>query len=236
VPTIKDFTVSVSFILGCLFITVGSFGGVLFDLSWLSLLGLAFAMVHIIGLWMLVFFASEESMVLYALRLFRISAVLAMVLFCIMLGIIVISVLFSAFLGIVFLFVLGIFGGIGYLLVKHYFLALLGVLDGIRTRVETGEFAPLTGLSSFVIASYVLIGFNIVQSVFSMAGSYTPQMGEHSAVWQVDAFGNVVEVVSYTVIHESVYYPGTFNPGIIFVLISSLGMVLCLRVLKSYED
>jgi len=164
--TLKSLASGKTFILGCLLITVGVVGSVFVDFTWLNILGLAFAAFHVVGLWMLVgeSFVSESSckMTLAALSMFKISAILSLVLICIIFGLTGIAVLFSIHMGIAVLIMLAIIGGIGYVLVKFYFLALLNVLSGIRERISTNKIAPLTGLDSFLVMSYIMIGINIV--------------------------------------------------------------------------
>ena len=121
---IKRLALSVPFILGCVLITAGAIGGIFVEFTWLNLLNLTFAAVHIVGLWLIVF---DSSKTLAALTMFRISAILTMILICILFGILVFVTLSVTLRGFAFLFVLAIIGGTGYLLIRYYFLALLKV-------------------------------------------------------------------------------------------------------------
>ena len=175
---IKRLVLSIPFILGCLLITAGNIGSAFSDFSWLNLLDLAFAVVHIIALWLIVFEACSSkqsySKTLVALSMFKVSAVLSLVLFSIVFGLLALAMLFAIFRGITFLFIIAIIGGIGYVLIKYYFLALLSVLKGIRLRIITNKFVPLDGLDSFLLISYILIGLSIILELFDAAGSFSP--------------------------------------------------------------
>jgi len=228
---VKPFTTSLLFILGCLLITIGTVGSIFVEFTWLNLLGLAFAMVHIIGLWLLVFdgFSSDASYskTLTALSMFRVSAILTMILFCIAFGIMGIGVLFAMLRGIAFLFIIAVAGGIAYVLVRYYFLALLKVLDGIRSRIESNKFVPLEGINSFLVFSYILIGLSILDSILGMAGTYTPQHVHVTSGIHVD---------TQFVVYDAVVQGGAFSVGIVFVIINSIGMILCLRTLKRFDN
>ena len=168
----KESTKGNFFVLGCLLITIGSFSSIVVDHNWLNILDLAFALVYITALWMLVIEARMmgSTMALKALSLFRISAILSMVFLCIYFGIIGFSMLFGFFRGFTFLLLLGLVGGIGYVTIKYYFLALLSVLDGLRIRITENEQEPLEGLDSFLLLSYIGIAISIILAIFNTDG------------------------------------------------------------------
>jgi len=231
---IRKYTSSAAFILGCLLITAGTIGGAISDLSWSSILGLAFASLYIIGLWILVF----DGPTLTALSLFKVSAVVSMVWLCITFAITGFALLFSVMMGFAFLFLLAIVGGLGYVLVRYYFLALFKVLDSIRIRIETNRFIPLDGLGSFLLFSYVLIAISIINEILTLVES---QRRYHthtvSGTWgfQIDIYGNFSYVFEEaTVIHDTI--PAfSFPFEMFFAIASSIGIILCLRKLKHFD-
>ncbi|MCL2573455.1 MAG: hypothetical protein FWE34_02755 [Defluviitaleaceae bacterium] len=196
---------SIPFIFGCLLITLANIAGVLYGFSWLGMIDLAFAAVHIIALWLIIFEARGTnkfyySKTLVALSMFKISAVLSLVLFSISFGLIGLALLFAMLRGIAFLLLIAIVGGIGYVLIRHYFLALFKVLNGIRARITTNQFVPLEGLGSFLFISYILIGLSIAESIVGIFG-----------------------------------IGGPLSLGILFTITNGFGMILCLRVLKRID-
>ena len=198
---INRYATSALFILGCVLITLGNLGAAAANPSWYVLLGTAFALVHIIGLWMIVTEAlsssSSLSKTLKSLTLFRISAILIMVLTCIVFGFLAITLLFTVMSGIEFLLFIAIVGGVAYLMVRFYFLALLKVLDCIRDRIHSGKYSPLEGLGSFLVISYIAIALSVIM-VFIENGAVTLST--------------------------------------LFTILNSIGMLLCLRVLKRFDE
>jgi len=197
---LKRLASSRPFIIGCILITLGTMGSILFDQSWQTVLGLAFAAVHIIALWLLVFESvnSQDSYkkTLMALSMFKVSAVLSLILVCLVFGLTGIVLLLSLMQGIIFLIIIGILGGLGYVIIRYYYLALFKILNSIRLRVLSGKYSSLEGLGSFLILSYIAIGIAVVVFIFEI---------------------------------------GAFSPGLLFALINSAGMILCLRTLKKFE-
>lgn len=240
--TIKKLGSSARFILGCLLITVGSVSSIFFEFTLMNLLGLAFAMVHIVGLWLIVFdaFSSGDtySMTLKALTLFKVSAVLTMILLIIVFGLAGITLLFATFSGIVFLFIFAVVGGIAYVVIKYYYLALFKVLNSIRERIYSGKnYLTLDGLGSFLTLSYIAIGLSIVMVLFGMAGVAEQQSVSVAQAISVDIYGNVTEIPGGTGWFEAGYADETGESwlGLLFTVINSVGMFLCLRTLKRFE-
>jgi len=218
---IKKYTSSASFIIGCSLITLGTASFIFGNSTWQNILGLAFAAVHVIGLWLLVFdgFSSEDSYskTLTALKLFKLSAVLSLILICIVFGVLLITVLITILRGITALLVLAIIGSIGYVLIRFYYMALFKILNSIRARIETDKFFPLEGIGSFLVLSYILIA--------------------------VALLGVLISVIQYTVatpvvtaISAATAQPGTFALSVMLSIMSNIGMLLCLRTLKRYSD
>jgi len=237
------------FVLGCILITVGTVGGIFFDFSWLSFLDIAFAAVHITGLWILILGAfsrtPNESNILTALSMFKVSAVLSMILTGIVFAIAGITLLFATMQGVLFLFFLAIVGGIGYAIIRYYFLALLSVLNAIKHRVTTGNYTPLDGLGSFVLLSYIGIAISIFTSLASMAGELNPSQVNvqthhaHAAIDQhvffepdffPDFFLEHSEIYTATVVE-----PFAFSWSILFVIAGGVGLILCLHILKRLD-
>jgi len=124
IKEIRVLVSSVPFIIGSVLLTIGAVGNALTNVTWLSVLDLAFAAVHITGLWFLVFEAvrrpSSCTKTLTALTMFKVAAVLFMVLVCILFGAAGIVLLLAIMRGAALLFILAVFGGIGFLLIKFY--------------------------------------------------------------------------------------------------------------------
>ncbi|MCL2202374.1 MAG: hypothetical protein FWB88_00325 [Defluviitaleaceae bacterium] len=222
---IKRLTRSVPFLLGCLLITVGTVGNIFFGFTWQNILDIAFATVHIAALWILVLEAFSHTAykkTLTALAMFKVSVVLNLILICIVFGITGIAVLFATMQGISFLFLLAIVGGIGYLIIKYFFLALLKVLNAIKERITTGKYTPLDGLGSFLVLSYIGIGVSVVNAFTSMF----VDIYYDTATYFPPAAGMVI--------NDTTVEPFVFSWGIIFVIANGIGMVLCLRTLKRY--
>ena len=224
---IKQLTKNFGFILGCLLITVGALGGSLLNFTWLSILDIAFAAIYITALWILVFAAFSDTAytkVLTALSMFRVSAVLTMVLVCILFALLAI-VGFSAAMGggLLFVLVFVICGGIGYILIRYYFLALLKVLSGIKERIITGTYSPLKGLRPFLLVSYISIAASIIISLVSIDAIIHPQNATETIL--------LINLINAANTDASVAIG-----GFIFLVAYSAGIILCLRTLKKFEN
>jgi len=239
-PEMKRLATSIPFIAGCLLITIGTITDTLLDFSGLSILGLAFALVHIIGLWLLVlesaFSPTSYTKTLTAFSMFRVSAILSLILLCIVFGITGIAFLFATLSGIGFLFIFALLGGLGFLIIKFYFLALLKVLDGLRERVTSNKYVPLEGLGSFLILSYISIGISVISAVVSVLLWIlnAPAQFADSASVTVDMHGNTIGLIPVPPI-SGVAEVGPFSWAFLFVIANAVGMLLCLRVLKRFE-
>jgi len=170
---IKRFAKSVPFILGVILITVSATSTVFFNPSWDDILGLVIAGIHIVALWMLVFESSlsqtSYKATLVSLKLFRVSAVLAIVLFAVVYGLLAIGLLFALLRGIMFLLLLAFVVGIAFVLIKYYCIALLKILKDIQTRIELGGRIPMDSLNSFLVVSYILIALGVIQVIVGLA-------------------------------------------------------------------
>lgn len=174
--SVKQLTKGLPFVLGCILITLTTIANIFSDLTWTSIIDIAFASVHIAGLWMLVIGSAMEDSVLAikAMSLFRISAILSIVFLSIVLGIVTIYILSFTLGGFSFLIILGMLGFLGYIVIKLYLLALMKVLQAIRSRIERNVFEPLDGLGSFLVISYISICITIISAIFSAATGSHP--------------------------------------------------------------
>jgi len=192
---------SVPFVLGCLLLTVGTIGVNLIHISWLTAVNLTLVMIHIIALWLIIFEAHSTKKVysktLVALKMFKISAILNLVSFVVSFGLFGFDVLFYLSNILQVILILGAIGGMAYVLVKYYFIAMFKVLDCIRFRMLTNSYAPMEELGSFLAISYIGLGLTVVSALFSA---------------------------------ESIV-----SPNAIFTMISSIGTLLCLYVLRHIE-
>jgi len=222
----KDLAKSKSFVLGCALITVGTIGSFLAYVTWQTVLGTAIAMIHITALWIIVaesLLSSFHIKTLFALSMFRLSAKLSIVVISIGLGTAMLGLLFSFMNGLLFLIFFAVIGGIGYVIIKYYLLALLKVLDSIRDRLEADKLNDLTGLGSFLVMSYVIIGISIISILLLFI---IPNYSEAIFVWDYD----------YQTFVQEVVFVDT-NPGweALFTVANSVGMLLCLRTLKKFD-
>jgi hypothetical protein len=165
---VRRYTRSVLFVLGAVIITVGSIGVNLVEMNWQNIAGLAFAAVHIAALWLLVYDAfrkdNECGRVLFALRMFGVSACLALI----------------SFLYTVYTFyggempsipVILVSVGVLYVYVRYYFVSLLGVLRGLRLRLVTKKYVPMYGYLWFIGISYVLIALETLPAMFAVTAA-----------------------------------------------------------------
>lgn len=180
-------------------------------------------------------FSSDESYAntLTALNMFKVAAIIIMVLLGIVLGISGFALLFSYMSGIFFLFILAFVGGIAFLIIKFYFLALFGVIGGIRDRIYNRKFAPLEGLNSFVMLSYIGIAATLILTLFGTL-TPSPEVIHYTPTMQVDMFGNVVAHVPLPSVNINPTTPGTSPWAFFFTLLDASGMLLCLHTLKKF--
>ena len=166
---LKSLARGIPFITGCILITLAAIAAAMANPSFMGMLDLAIAGVHIVALWLLVFesFASSDSCkkTLTALLMFRVSAILSMVAAGIVLGGFGLMLLVVTMQGIGFVLLFAIVVLIGYIYIKYYFLALLKMLTAIRVRIESGQHEPLDGLNSFAILAYIGVAIGTISAL-----------------------------------------------------------------------
>jgi len=163
-----------------------------------------------------------------------------MILYGIFFGIAGIALLFATMRGIFFIFLLAIGGVLGYIIIKHYFLAFLKVLNGIKERLLTNKYSPLEGLSSFLMLSYARIGITIILAFAQfahMAGAFSLHSVDVTRpVISIDSYGNITYVTQETVaiVTEATVSPFLYHWSLLFAIVHGVGMFLCLRNLERY--
>ena len=237
---IKPYATHFQFIIGSLFITLGTIVALLFDLSFFSFLGFGIDAIFIMGLWLVIYdgFSSDESYAntLAALNMFRVSTILIMVMTGIIFGLLGIIILFSVMSGIFFLFVLALVGGIGFLLFKFYFFAILSILNGIRTRIYNRQYAPLDGLNSFLIISYIGIAASIILILVNL---FIPTTRPAVPIYDIQSdylFLYLFVPAPAFNIEINLVPSGTSLWEMLFALVHYIGRLLCLRVLKCFAN
>jgi len=212
IKKMKDLITSAPFIMGCVLITLGTLGSVFLLPWWMGLLEAAFSAVYIVALWLMVYEAlfsrrRKIDKTLLALKLFKIAALLTLVIMVVVFAATMVEVipgsmyggLFAAMVAAyIFIFVLIILAAFGlgiFLAVMLYIRPLFKVLKAIERRITLRQHAPLDGLNLFTVFS--LVG---VVSAFILA------LADNQAM-----------------------------EGLLFVIFNGVGMVLCLYTLRKFN-
>ena len=243
---IKQLTKSPGFIWGCLLITVGVLGINLLDFTWLSILGLAFAATYITALWILVFAAFSDTAypkLLTALSVFRVYAIVTMVLACIFFAL----TAFMGFLvavggGFLFGLIFVMYCGLAYILIKYYYWALLQVISSSKERIITSKYTPLKGAKSFLLISYISIAISgVLFATVAALGIYTiVNLSDATTISPpMNLFFNGSQIkfpaTAETVINATNAGASAAVWGAAFLIIYCLGTLLCLRILKKFD-
>ena len=168
------------FFLGFILYAVGNILSILINFSAFSIFSLGILALPVIGLWMLynaVKSPYPAAGLLTSMTLFKVAAIIGLVLLCILLGLVALFGLgviagFGYFMGgEIGLLILLIFGVIvtGFVLwIKFYYIALLNVLKSIREGIMYGGVAEIKGAGSFVVLSFISIGLSIIGNLIML--------------------------------------------------------------------
>jgi hypothetical protein len=124
--------------------------------------------LSIIGFWM-VFSASRDTALrlLPALTLFKVAAIMALVIFCIAMGLIMLALLivsiaalaYEPVAGVVVLIIMLIAVAIFVIMLVFYYIAMLRIIKGFRNNIIYNDFSPIRGVVPFTVMT--VIGFVI---------------------------------------------------------------------------
>jgi len=231
------------FLVGSIMYSIGVLG-LFFHFSAITIFSLALALLPIIGIWM--FYAASKSSVspvgVYpGITLFKVVAVIGLVLFCIALGLVVLfgvimligGAFLSDFMGgggaivAAMFFVLLIIVALFIVWIKFYYIALLNVLKSIREGVQSNSNREIKGFTSFMILSFISLGFAILGNLITLAVSAT-----------IDRFyAELLREIPSEFRGAFAGFLPSINPvPSILSLVSSVGLILLIVVLKQFVD
>ena len=245
---LHSFSASGLFLVGCILYSGGLVLAMIMEFSFLSIIPLAFVALPIIGMWML-YAASKNPSVpeksLTSLTLFKVIAVISLVLVCIGTGAAVLGMLFALtggaalvdFLGageslfaimvIIFLIITALL-----ILIIIYYVSLLKVIKSIRHGILYNNIKEIRGVGFFTIFGIILVSMEILGNLATLSAQVTINNFWSDLVWMIRwEFGP--EVAS---IFNDLMPLGGIDPlPIILSIAASLGMLLMLVTLRKFS-
>jgi hypothetical protein len=173
------------YFIGLVLLSVGTVIPMLSAFSFFGLIGYAIGLLPIIGYWF-IFYAAQSPQVpdrsLTGLTLWKVSAVIALVLFCIVFGVVTILALLALLGGgiaveffggggavlVVVLVLYLIYAAVSIAWIKFFYIAMLNVVRSIREGVITGSCAEIKGVGSYTILSFIFLGFSLLGNLISL--------------------------------------------------------------------
>lgn len=162
------------------------------------------------------------SITLLALSILKLYAVVSLVAFVIITLLVGVLITLSYMRGFSFLVLIAITVGIGYAVVKFYFLALINMIDSFKYRLKTGNYAPLDRLGPFLIISYISAVIAVLFMVINIVDIST--VGSNAI-----HFGPTLEVTRGYLDTEPTI---SINRGMVFGIVNVVGTIVCLQGLK----
>jgi len=218
------------FLFGCILYTSGGVISVfLVPLSFINIISIPLVALPVIGVWMMYITSVRKAStdgVLRALTLFKIPAVVTLVIFCILLGLMAIGMLFSLFSSFLAFLIFGIGGGIFFLIVKFYSLALLNVIKSIRDCIVFERMREITGVKTFVIISYIMIGFELLRNIIGLFWNPPIDAVAQNAAELAGGFGEMAS--------EAISFGGAQGLVALLGLVNSMGMLLLIIALRKF--
>ncbi|MCL2168661.1 MAG: zinc ribbon domain-containing protein [Defluviitaleaceae bacterium] len=183
IQNLHSFGSSTLFLIGVILFTGAGFISLLVNFSLTGIFNLAMFALPAIALW-LIYVASKQprlpEKVFTSLTLYKVYAIIILVVFCMILGSVAIvwiigmiaGVGFGAGGAVVVVFITGaIVIGIMVLFLVFYFVAALRIINGVRHGLATNTFAPLRGVTPFIVISWILVGFGVIGGFSAIAGA-----------------------------------------------------------------
>ena len=173
---LHSFGRSGAFLLGVILFTIGSLFSLFMNFTVLSIISLLLLSLPIIG-GFLIFAASSSprlpEKILPALTLYKVSTIIELVFFCIIMGVVIIAMIilsaagafFDATLGAIVIISALIIIGIFVLYLILYYVSILRIINGVKGGLLSNKFAPLRGITPLMVVI-------IIAAVFSLIGSF----------------------------------------------------------------
>jgi uncharacterized membrane protein len=237
--------------VGLILLTIGTTLPLFVNFGFGGIIGFALAVLPIVGYW-LIYFAAKQPPTTpdntsTGITLIKISAVIGLVVFCILLGavsILMIIVLIGGGMLVDFLgggggilfalfLVFAIYVALSILWIKFYYIAFFNVLRSIREGLNTGYVSELKGAGSYTILSFVMLGLALLGNLISIA--------------TVNAANNFVgnfrsELFSelpaefHGIIDIAVPFGGFSAWPMVWAMLSSVGMILVVVAIRQLAD
>jgi hypothetical protein len=229
---------STVYLTGCILYTVGTLLALLIGFSVTDIISTAIAFLPIFGIW-LFFFGSDNFHT--GLTLFKVSAIIGLVLFCITMGVITLAALTFFIMAIIFrdtfgvsnldlaatFFVLMTIIALFVVFIKFYFAALLNTLKSIKEGINGKEIHQIKGVVPFMVFSFIGIAFDIIWVLIFYVFGSAIDMFVHSLIELFPA--DLHEVL------EDIIPPLSDNIfNLILTVISKIGLVLLLITLRKF--
>jgi hypothetical protein len=220
---------------GAALITTGAIGGAFWGgITLMGIVGLAFAIVAVVALWLLVGWSASGREGLFSLGvlLLRILTILGLLLVGLLGALAAIHVLGMYMSGFAAVVLLGLIVGTVYVLVRCFFLAFLRILRGLEEGVFHNQPLRNEGFSSFFTVVLTFVVVSIYSDFAAMAGTYTPETTVPQQPFRIDLFGGIIPAFDNIGVYTAHVSPFIFDPGVFFTIAAGLGVILCMWCLR----
>jgi len=248
---LHSFGKSPAFLLGAVLFIIGSGLGALINFTALSIISLALAALPIIGL-LLVYTASKTPQLpeksLTGLTLFKVSAIIEMVIYCLVAALALIGVIIGVVLEIavggtvlaVFIFIMAaVTLGLLALFIFLYYVSILRIIGGIKTGLTTNVFTPLKGVMPLLVMLIILGVFSLMGtlSLIGWAGTGisstgTLNMAMDNNLFFADLLQIIMSVLDSAGLSAST---GTMVLSSAFGVVRMVGAIICVYVVYQFN-
>jgi hypothetical protein len=181
---IREHGSSSIYLTGCILYTVCTLGALLIRFSLFNILQIAYVLLSVVGIWL--FYSASKNReksndFLTGLTLFRTSAIIGFVLFCIIVGFLILGLSAFFIFAMITRETLGTRGlalasmlfaiitsiGLFIIMVKFYFIPLLNVLKSIKDGINNYNITRIKGVNSLIVLSIIGIILAFKMDFFS---------------------------------------------------------------------
>ena len=229
------------FLVGMLLFIIGNVAGALLNFSIFNIFSLGLIALPVIGL-ILAYTASTNPCLpektLTALTLFKVSTIIELVLYCLLMAAVVIIAILvivisavahdPAIVAITFVSVAFIVG-IMVLFLIVYYVPLLCLIAGIKRGLISNVFEPLKGVTRVLVALIVLCVFMVISNAIAFAGSAIIDTLLLDAAIMAPEFADILKSLSM------ITDVGTITMTLIFSLMRSAGAITCVLVVRQFN-
>ena len=228
--------------IGATLYTVGGVVSGLINFTFFNVFSLGLLALPIIALWMIYMASSQPRLpekTITALTLFKVSAIIQLV----FVGIAAAGVLIGLIVGgiaaaivdplalVIFLIVAVIIIGFFAMYIYLYFVSIFRILAGIKSNLTGNVFTPLRGVTPLMVIVVITSAFSIIGGLITMVASPHINVIFNDLIW---AMPHEVQSIMRDVM--PMFGSGTMMFSMFMSILSSIGIVMCVSVLNSFNN